>query len=326
MQHQTVGTNQVETINPNGVSHQGMSEIGSGEARLGCTALEERFARAASALGASRRRLLQGILDNPDETYFLSSRELAKRCNVDPATIVRTTQVLGYKHFADFVADLRSHFVARLTPYALLKAAAREKRSLSGHIVHSLEMESRNLEALNGSLTPQQVIEVARRIESSGRIMVVGIDFAAFLAGLLAYGLVSQGHDAEAPVGTLGNLGQKINLLGAKDLLIAISFGRCLQDTVESVMQAQERGVPTFGITDGDKSPLARFCDTYWIASIANPSLRGSYVAPLAAINALIVACMHVKPARALAAMQRKEKEFKSGRRWYSPPIENSGL
>ena len=156
--------------------------------------------------------------------------------------------------------------------------------------------------------------------------MVVGIDLAAFLASLLAYGLVSQGHDAEAPVGTLGSLGQKINLLGARDLLIAISFGRGLRDTVESVMQARERKVPTFGITDSNKSPLARFCDTYWITSIANPSFRGSYVAPLAAMNALIVACMHVKPARALAALQRKEQEFKSGRRWYSPPIEKGGL
>ena len=43
-------------------------------------------------------------------------------------TILRTTQVLGYKSFAEFAAALRQHFVARITPYTVLKAATREKR------------------------------------------------------------------------------------------------------------------------------------------------------------------------------------------------------
>ena len=73
-------------------------------------------------------------------------------------------------------------------------------------------------------------LEIAKRIDRARRIMVVGIDFAASLSNLLAYGLVSVGYDAEAPAGSAGNLRQKILLLGPKDLLIAISFGRCLQD------------------------------------------------------------------------------------------------
>lgn len=53
---------------------------------------------------------------------------------------------------------------------------------------------------------------------------MVGIDFAAALSNLLAYGLVSIGYAAESPVGSAGNLHQKILLLGSKNLLIAISF------------------------------------------------------------------------------------------------------
>src|ERR671929_1950666 len=92
------------------------------------TSLEVRFAK--SPLSGSRRRLIREILDNHEQTFFLSSRELAKRYNVDAATIVRTVQALGYERFADFAADLRQHFVNHITPYAVLKAATREKRSL----------------------------------------------------------------------------------------------------------------------------------------------------------------------------------------------------
>ena len=59
------------------------------------TPLEVRFAR--TALSRQRRQLIRAILDNPKEAYFLSSRELARRYNVDAATIVRTIQALGYR-------------------------------------------------------------------------------------------------------------------------------------------------------------------------------------------------------------------------------------
>ena len=100
----------------------------SGNALSGYTPLETRFRSAEQNLNASRKKLVRAILENPDDTFFLSSRELAKRYSVDAATIVRTIQALGYRKYAEFAADLRSHFVTRITPYTVLKAASREKR------------------------------------------------------------------------------------------------------------------------------------------------------------------------------------------------------
>ncbi|HLZ42072.1 MAG TPA: MurR/RpiR family transcriptional regulator [Candidatus Sulfotelmatobacter sp.] len=280
------------------------------------TALEQRLAHSRTNLSNSRIRLLENILENAEENHFLSSRALAKRYAVDKATIVRSVQVLGYKKYAEFAADLRAHFVSRITPYTLMKSASREKRSIADHVAHSLEIEVNNLQALRASLDPDDVVEMAKRLNRARRIVVVGVDFAAALAYLLAYGLVSLGYNAEAPVGSAGSIHQKISLLGPKDLLIAISFGRCLQATVDAVLHARQNAVPTFGITDSDKTPIARFCDFFWIASIANPSFHGSYVAPLAAMDTLFVACAHLQPKRALAMLRRKDLDSRS--RWYS--------
>src|SRR5437016_3389350 len=282
---------------PNGVEGKDMASRGKDESASArangnladrkpwVTALEQRLVQAESSLSSSRSRLLQDILDNAEENHFLSSRALAKRYEVDKATVVRSIQVLGYRKYADFAADLRAHFVSRITPYTLMKSAAREKRSISDHVEHSLEIDLNNLQALRASLHADQVIQLAKRLHRARRIMVVGVDFAASLSHLLAYGLTTLGYDAEAPLGSAGNLQQKVNLLGRKDLLIAISFGRCLQATVDAVLRARTNGVPTFGITDTEKTPIARFCDSFWLASIANPSFHGSYVAPIAAID-----------------------------------------
>ena len=284
------------------------------------TAVESRFAKSQSQLNPRRKQLIRAILDSPDETCFLSSRELGKRFNVDAATIVRTTQVLGYESFADFSADLRQHFVTRINPYTVLKAATRERRSLADHIDHSLEKALDNINTLRTGIDRSLVIEFARRVHRSRRTLIVGVDFAASLAYYFAYGLSSMGFDAEAPIGSTGHLQYKVEALGPRDLLVGISFGQCLRDTVEAVLRAKKQGLPTFGITDSDTTPIARHCDAHLLVLVAGSSFFNSYVAPIAAIDTILAACAHVDPKRALTRLRPTDKEYVSGRRWYREP------
>jgi DNA-binding MurR/RpiR family transcriptional regulator len=289
------------------------------------TALDARFARAQSRLTPRRQRLLRAILDSADETCFLSSREMAKRYNVDATTILRTTQVLGYPSFAQFAADLRQHFVARITPYGALKAATREKRSVVDHIDHALDKALANLNTLKADLDSRRVFELARMIKRSRRVVVVGLDFAASLAYYLAYGLSALGFEAEAPVGTAGSLYHKVKAMTSKDVLVAISFGQCLKDTVEAVRQAKKQGVPTFGITDSETTPIARYCDNHLVALVVSPSFLNSYVAPMAAITAIHVACAHIDPKISLTRLRPTDREYASGPRWYREPKGSNG-
>ncbi len=289
------------------------------------TALDARFARAQSRLNPRRQRLLRAILDSADETCFLSSREMAKRYNVDATTILRTTQVLGYGSFAHFAADLRQHFVARITPYAALKAATREKRSVADHIDHALDKALDNLTTLKADLDSQRILKLAKLIKRSRRVLVVGLDFAASLAYYLAYGLSALGFDAEAPVGSAGNLQHKVKALTSKDVLVAISFGQCLRDTVEAVLQAKKQGVPTFGITDSDTTPIGRYSDDHLVALVVSPSFLNSYVAPMAAITAIHVACAHIDPKSSLTRLRPTDREYASGPRWYREPKGSNG-
>ena len=284
------------------------------------TALEQRFADARRQLNPRRQHLVRAILDSADETCFLSSREMAKRFHIDATTILRTTQVLGYGSFADFAADLRQHFISRINPYTVLKAATREKRSVADHIDQSLDKAIDNLNILKSDLDRQGVISLAKLIKRSRRVAVVGSDFAASLSYYLAYGLLALGFDAEAPISSSGNLQYKVEVLTSKDLLVAISFGQCLRDTVESALQAKKQGVPTFGITDSNTSPIARYCDAHLIAPVVSPSFLNSYVAPMAAISAIHVACAHIDPSRSLNRLRPTDREYAAGHRWYREP------
>jgi hypothetical protein len=46
-----------------------------------------------------------------------------------------------------------------LPPYALMKSAVRDKRSVANHIEHTLEMDRQNLNALRSQLDGKHVLE-----------------------------------------------------------------------------------------------------------------------------------------------------------------------
>lgn len=290
----------------------------------GNTALETRVAAAGKNLNPSRHKLLRLILENPEDTYFLSSRELAKRYEVDAATIVRTIQALGYRKFAEFTADLRAHFVTRITPYTVLKAASKEKKTVADRIRHSVETDLRNIQSLQSSLDPARVIALSQQIKRARRVLVVGIDLAAGLSWHLSYGLMTLGFAAEAPVGSTGNVQRRVRTLTKRDLLIAISFGQCLRDTVEAAQRAKKQGVKTFGITDNMATPIARVCDECLFASVASPSFGGSYAAPSSLIGAILTACAHTQTSRSLELLRRSEEEDKADHRWFHAAAEGS--
>jgi DNA-binding MurR/RpiR family transcriptional regulator len=282
--------------------------------------LEARLREARPRLNARRQRLVRAILDRSDETVFLSSREMARRYQVDAATIVRTVQALGYRRFSEFSADLRRHFVTRITPYAAMRAAVRGKGGLSDHLRESVLRDVENLQELRDGLDERRVTDLARRIHRARRVLVVGVDLAASLAWFLAYGLLPLGFDAEAPVGSSGHLLHKVGLLGPKDLLVAISFGPCLRETVESVLRCRKRGVPTFGLTDSGTTPLARHCDGHLVAPTSSPLFTRSYAAPMSLINAVLTACAHLAPRQALANLRRTEEDYRASNRRYQEP------
>jgi DNA-binding MurR/RpiR family transcriptional regulator len=309
-----VGYDEIGAFGDLDESGDGLENQGAAEQ----TTLGARFFSTQGDLSSSRQRLLRQILDESNETFFLSSREMGRRYNVDSATIIRTIQALGYEKFADFAQDLREHFVTQITPYSAMKAAEQTNQSVSDRVRRSVEKDLENLNTLKANLDPDKIVEIAKQINHARRIVIIGIDFAASLAGSLAYALVRLGFDADAPVGSSGVVQNKIKIMTPKDLLIAMSFGRGLRDTIGAVQSARRRNVPSFGITDSDTTPVAKYSDAYLVASTDRTSFIDSYVAPTAAINAILVACAHSQSARSLEHLRESEEENFASNRWYS--------
>jgi len=104
--------------------------------------------------------------------------------------------------------------------------------------------------------------------------------------------------------------------------VIAISFRRGLRMTVEGLKRARANGAHCVGIADSLLSPVVRFANTSFIASVETPSFAVSYVAPMALFDALLAACANVERGRTLAYLREVDQEQRSGSRWYPDDLE----
>jgi DNA-binding MurR/RpiR family transcriptional regulator len=100
-------------------------------------------------------------------------------------------------------------------------------------------------------------------------------------------------------------------------LVIAVSYGRGLRQTVEGLRQARSNGAHCVGITNTLVSPIGQFAHESFLTSVETPSFGDSYVAPMALFNVIVVTCANYRRSRTLTLMKQLEQEQRHGFRWY---------
>ena len=274
--------------------------------------LQERLGR----LTAKRQEILRPILEQPRGFVLLSVRDMAKRLSTDPATLVRIVRALGFANFREFQKHLHDLSIAFATSADTMQPASCGRDGQLAHLSDSLERDLRNLQALKNTLDGGRLVELAKRIYASSRIIVLAGDLAAFLADYLEYHLILLG----LPVFAATSAGRMVHLtrsLTSEDLAIAISFRRGLRQTVEGAKNAKHRGAHLVAITDTFLSPLARVADETFLAGIQTTSFGASYVAPVALLNSLLAACGQIRSPETLEIVREISEEQRHGYRWF---------
>jgi DNA-binding MurR/RpiR family transcriptional regulator len=276
----------------------------------------ERVAALYPQLGKQRQRVVKYVNDNLRTAVFLTVNQLANQVGVDAATVVRTAQDLGFKGYGEFIESARGHFLETLTPYEIAQREIQQSPGSEQAVLNSLHQEIENLQRLAAEINPGQIASVARRIRKAKQILVIGLDLASTLSEHLVYTLQSIGFNTHGATAGGGRLRNHLTSIGKGDLVIAITFRRGLRETVDAAQAAREAGAYTVALTDSELSPLVKICHEHILASITSHSFTGSYVAPLAVINTLIVALLNCDPSHTLMALGKINKEYETGQRW----------
>jgi DNA-binding MurR/RpiR family transcriptional regulator len=274
------------------------------------------LAELIGKLSHKRQEIIRPVLQSPREFVLISVRSMAKRLKSDPATTVRIVRAMGFTGYREFQKFLHELSIAHATSFEMMQASSTRDASIPSHVRESLEQETRNLQALRNSLEYQRVENLARRMYKSGRILLIGGHLATTLVAYFEYHLAMLGLTVLSAT-TTGRVAHLSRNCSRGDLVFAMSFGRGLRQTVEGLQQANSRGAYCVGITDTFVSPIARFADECFLASVRTPSFGASYVAPIALLNVILVACANYRRGRTLALLKQADREQRLGFRWY---------
>jgi DNA-binding MurR/RpiR family transcriptional regulator len=215
------------------------------------------------------RSLADFILENTLDVGFLTATELARRVGVDPATVVRFSQELGYSGYRELSREIKRYINQQLAQR--YKKGAPEVEGLEGEV--SVMIDELSDRILDMKADAGQIAQVVNEIHTAQRVFVTGAAEDFGFASLWVTYLNLLGVEAHAVHTDHAQAAILLRDIHPKDLLIAISLGLGPGAEVGNLVSAvKERGTRTVSITTSPTLLPARQADTNLVAPSKTPS------------------------------------------------------
>ncbi len=233
-------------------------------------------------------------LGNPDEIAFGTAASVALQAEVQPSTLVRFSQALGYQGFSELQEVFRSRLRDRVLNYderiAQLREHAASASKASVLVQGFAEAAEKSLGELRNRIDQKTLDEAVTLLARANTIYVVGLRRSYPVAAYISYAFNKLGVRHVLLDGLAGLDAEVVSFASAKDAVLAISFTPYANETINLASQASDRGVPIVAITDSAFSPLAQRAKLWFEIVEANFEGFRSFSATFALSMALTVA------------------------------------
>ena len=246
-----------------------------------------------ASFSKGQKRIAQYILEHYDKAAFMTASKLGALVEVSESTVVRFASELGYEGYPGMQRALQEMIRSRLTSTQRLQAADNRfsGQDMLGAVVQS---DIEKLRDMAAQADRQEFDRVVGRIIGARHVYILGTRSSAYVAGYLHFYLHLLFEKVTlVQSNAAGEIFEQLFRIGPEDVVIAISFPRYSQVTVNTVKFARDRGAAIIAVTDNDLSPAYQLSDAALLAPCEMISFVDSMVAPLSLVNALLVALAH---------------------------------
>ena len=242
-----------------------MSEQAASEPRESFEDFQRRLIEIEPHLPKRLRQAAAYALDHPDEFALNTASALARNAEVQPSTLVRFAQTLGFAGFSELQEVFRSRLRNRWPDYSERLRALQENARDSGDPTHLLfgfaDSAAASIARLREVVERRELDGAVSVLTAARTIYCLGQRRSFCVAHYLTYAL-SQLRIPASLIDNVGGLGpEQLAQADSGDALIAISFSPYAPFTVDLASRARRAGVPIIVITDNSLSPLAGLAD-----------------------------------------------------------------
>jgi DNA-binding MurR/RpiR family transcriptional regulator len=211
-----------------------------------------------ASLPRKKYRVIKYVLDHPDEAILMNTADLAEKLKVDPVTIIKACQGVGLEGFHDLKKRLkalvrkdgkRGSFTQVLSEFEVNTST---DEAIRNALSRDLEMLTRTIEKVSF----EKIIQACTAIVASRQTYIIGLGYIGAVANYLQSLLRSHLPQTHAVTEYTGMLFDYMGHFGKGDVVLAIGFDQCQNQTIKALKKAKDKGATTIALTDSEYSPL----------------------------------------------------------------------
>lgn len=223
------------------------------------------------------------LIEHPTEVTLISMRKIAALAGVQPATLVRLAQYLGYDGWAE-LKEVFSNRVRTLPGGYADRAQALVTATSSGETSweQALYAQSTNLQTL-ASPNADALPDAVKALHQATRLYVAG--FRSSYPAAFSFQYLCSLFKPEVLLlnNIAGTLDTTLHHLGSEDTLALISFAPYSREIMQVYTSARQAGCTILALTDSKLAPIAleadhtltftTECDSFFPSTVAIQAL-----------------------------------------------------
>lgn len=261
------------------------------------------------------QRAARTLEANPDDVALLSMRELAAKSGLSPSTFTRLSRALGFEDYAA-LREVVVHWIRRRGQPGFSEQARKVMRqpgSRAGFAAHAQALQQAITGNVGQAFTEQNVDAIdraAQLLAHARRVYLLGSRSCVSLTHFLHYASQLFCDKVASGPAAGGGPADALRFLRKGDVVVAFTFEPYARDIGDALQAAAASDARTVLVTDSTLAPNIDLAAVRVIAPVATPSFFPSLAAPLAAVDALLLAWLQKEGRPALAQIERTDRQL----------------
>ncbi|MYN14002.1 SIS domain-containing protein [Pusillimonas sp. TS35] len=272
-------------------------------------ALTARLQREFSAMTPQFQVSARYLLDFPAEIPLASMRKIATQAGVQPATLVRLAQSLGYEGWDGLKRVYVQSLQAIPKRYAAQARKLVRQPSAPDALARSVAMQADNLRLLE-HLNDGRMAEAVGLLAQARHVHIAG--FRASFAPAFTFQYLYRLFRPTVSLlrGDAGTLEMELRAVSKADAVAVIGFAPYSRESLRVVQAARKADARVLAICDSLVAPIALDADCVLVFSTETSSFFPSSAPALALVEILIEHLLARAGPAAVQGLQRAEAEL----------------
>ncbi|WP_244635977.1 MurR/RpiR family transcriptional regulator [Chthonobacter albigriseus] len=238
-------------------------------------------------------------IGHPDEIAFGTVASIAEKADVQPSTLVRFSQAIGFQGFSDLQAIFRERLRDRVSTYDDRIRRLRSDTSPDSRTAQLFDgfcqAASASIAAMHDRIEIRTIEAAAQRLAAAETVYLIAQRRSYPVTAYMSYAFGKLGVKTVLVGSAAGTDAETLSFATDKDAAVAISFTPYASATLAHARQVAQRGTPLVVITDSPFSPLVADTDVWFEVVEADFQGFRSLSATLALAMTLTVAVAEIR-------------------------------